>query len=58
MNCENDFCIYENCGKCILDEISIDHIGHCSTCIYPNFDDTVIQEAKEKLLKKLGDFQK
>lgn len=52
MNCENNFCIYQNKDKCILDEISIDSSGMCTECIYPNIDEKILNQAKLKLLKK------
>lgn len=33
MKCENLYCIYEQNGKCILDEIEINSVGMCSECI-------------------------
>ena len=52
MKCENDFCIYEANGKCILDEISINSLGACDECIYPNIDRDYLEKQKQKLLKK------
>lgn len=52
MNCENDFCIYQNKGKCILDKIDIDSLGMCAECIYPDIDEEILMQAKLKLLKK------
>ena len=34
MKCENYFCVYQDNGKCILDEINIDIMGQCDSCIY------------------------
>lgn len=51
MKCENSFCIYQSDGDCILKEISIDNLGMCADCIYPNIDEKVLNQAKLKLLK-------
>lgn len=52
MNCENCFCICQSKGKCILDEISIDSLGMCAECIYPDIHEKILNQAKLKLLKK------
>ena len=55
MNCENNFCVYQCKGKCMLDKIEIDRLGMCTECIYPDLDKEILNQAKLKLLKK---FQK
>ena len=55
MNCENNFCIYQSKGKCVLGEVSIDSLGMCAECIYPNIDEKILNQAKSKLLM---DYQK
>jgi hypothetical protein len=52
LNCENYFCIYEENGKCILDKIELDILGQCTECIYVNLEQDVLNDAKQKLLKK------
>ena len=52
MKCENNFCIYQCSGKCILDEVSIDNLGVCTECIYPDIDEEILYQAKLKLLKR------
>ena len=51
MKCENNYCIYQYEDKCILDEISIDSLGMCTECIYPDIDEKTLNEAKTKNLK-------
>ncbi len=52
MKCENRFCIYQCDGVCKIAEISIDSLGMCTACIYPDLDDKVLNQAKLKLLKE------
>ncbi len=52
MKCENNFCIYQFKGKCILEKINIDSCGMCAECMYPDLDDKFLNQAKQKLLKK------
>ncbi len=52
MKCENHFCIYEEKGECTLEEIEVSSTGMCDMCIYPNIDDKVLTDAKNKLLDK------
>lgn len=44
MNCENNFCIYCDEGKCILQNISINNIGMCDECILINLNDEILKE--------------
>lgn len=53
MECENNYCIYEKKGKCILDTISLDTTGQCIDCIYFNIDDDTLQKLKSKTLNDL-----
>ncbi len=52
MNCENEFCIYQRDGNCIISNISIDSFGKCADCIYPDIDKKQLLQLKRKLLKK------
>ncbi|MBR3767073.1 MAG: hypothetical protein IKL10_02415 [Clostridia bacterium] len=52
MNCANSFCIYQLKGKCMIENISIDYLGMCAECIYPDMDEEILRQAKLKLLKK------
>ena len=36
INCANEFCIYQQNGFCILNEIELDICGMCASCIYIN----------------------
>lgn len=51
MKCENNFCIYQDKGRCILNKVSIDSLGMCTECTYPNIDEKILNQAKLKLLK-------
>ncbi len=51
MECENVYCVYQNEGKCILEEISIDISGSCSEKIYIDVDADTVQQAKKRLLE-------
>lgn len=50
MKCENNFCIYQSEGKCILDKISMNNLGMCTECIYPDINKNILNQAKSKLL--------
>lgn len=52
LNCENEFCIYQEDGVCGLDSISLDIMGQCTDCIYVDIESNVLKEAKQKLLNK------
>ena len=49
MLCQNKFCIYEENGKCILNETELDINGTCEECIYVNISTEILEEQKNKL---------
>lgn len=36
----------------MIENISIDYLGMCAECIYPDMDEEILRQAKLKLLKK------
>jgi hypothetical protein len=57
MYCENFLCIYQSQGQCILDEIRLDGLGMCTECIYPNFEQEILNQMKKDLLEKYGEME-
>lgn len=53
LHCENDMCIYEKEGKCILDFIELDASGSCRECIQLNLEKTMLEKMKEEKRKEL-----
>lgn len=49
--CENEFCIYEENGKCTLDEITLNIDGSCNECIYINIDKQTLKMLKSSSIK-------
>ena len=58
MKCENALCIYESNGECVLEEISLDYMGCCSECIYPEIDPKYLKLLKKRVLDKYKDEDK
>ena len=52
MRCENDFCIYWNDNKCILEEITINNAGICDDCILVNIEEDILKQKREETLNK------
>ena len=52
ISCENDFCIYQKNGHCILNSIELNTFGACDSCIYININNKQLKEEKLKLLNK------
>ncbi len=46
MKCENYFCIYQEKGKCMLDQINIDIVGQCNNCIYVDIPKEELEKYK------------
>ncbi len=53
MNCENYFCIYWSEDNCLLDEISLDVMGICKSCIYLNIDKIILEAYRKDTLDKI-----
>lgn len=53
--CENEFCIYQKQGNCILESIQLDIQGNCVDCIYVNIEEDALNDLKERLLRNLQD---
>lgn len=54
MICEQEYCIYNEAEVCILDEISINALGHCDACIIATIPSTVLEMLKEQQLIALN----
>ena len=52
MQCENNFCIYCDKSKCILDSISLDSLSMCTECIQIELDENILKIEKKKLREK------
>ena len=53
LTCENEFCIYQKQGNCILKSVQLDIQGNCTDCIYTDVKEDALNSLKEKLLKDL-----
>ena len=52
MLCENIFCIYNSDDRCQLDEIELDIIGNCKTCVYVEIGKKELEKKKKEQLEK------
>lgn len=52
--CENEFCIYQKQGNCILKSVQLDIQGNCLECIYINVEEDTLNGLKNELLKDLA----
>ena len=53
MNCEVDYCIYNDDYECILSEIRINSLGMCEECILVSIPNAELKFLKNKLRKQL-----
>lgn len=53
MTCENNYCIYWDNDTCILDEIELDHLGMCASCILVSIPEDILNELREKQLNEI-----
>lgn len=54
LSCENEFCIYQKQGNCILKSVQLDIQGNCLDCIYINVEEDVLNSLKQKHLRDLA----
>lgn len=52
MQCENCFCVYWKDNRCIVDEIYLDIMGCCQTCIYVDIPEDILREKREMFLEQ------
>ena len=53
LSCQNEFCIYQKKGTCILEKIQLDIQGNCTDCIYISVKEETLNNLKEKHLSCL-----
>ncbi len=52
--CENFLCIYQNNGRCALENVSLDEGGRCTECVLTNFEKEVLERAKKEMFIKIN----
>ena len=55
--CENKFCVYEECGICLLEKIKLDKFGRCAVFAQIDIDDDELAKLKKELRKKYEQFK-
>ncbi len=55
MICENNYCIYWAENKCILDEIYLDNMGICESCINVSIPDGELERLRKEQLREIED---
>ncbi len=43
VNCDNEFCIYEENGVCVLEKIELNNCGCCKYCRYASINEEILQ---------------
>lgn len=56
MKCENIFCVYQDKGLCILEEIEIEITGQCSNCIYTDIIEKDLDKYKFLHKNKINNY--
>lgn len=49
MRCENRFCIYYEGDACLLDDITLDMLGQCESCIYVNLPESLLDRVRAQM---------
>jgi len=52
ISCENQFCIYFEENTCLLNTISLDTAGLCTSCIYVEIDAALLAEQRKAMRGK------
>lgn len=53
VKCENFLCIYNDRENCMLKNVSLDIIGTCRECIYPEIPPEFLEKIKKEKLERL-----
>lgn len=53
LSCENEFCIYQRRGNCILQSVQLDIQGNCIDCVVIHIEKDALNNLKEKLLENM-----
>lgn len=48
MVCGNRFCIYWEADACVLEEIELDSLGACQSCVYVELGEDLLQERRQR----------
>ena len=49
MRCENHFCIYYEDDACLLDDIALDVLGNCESCIYVTLPESLLRRVRAQM---------
>ena len=55
MTCENELCVYNSNSKCALDEVGIDSLGMCDSCIMVELEEAFLESEKERQLRRIDE---
>ncbi len=55
MICENNYCIYWSRNSCILDEIYLNNLGICESCINVSIPDDELEILRKEQLADIED---
>ena len=55
MNCENEYCIYNRDFHCILEDVSLDAMGMCNSCITVELAKKFLEAEKERQLREISE---
>ena len=53
MKCEVDYCIYNRCFACTLNETQLNTLGMCEKCMIVSIPDDILQGLKERQLEEI-----
>jgi len=53
MHCGNNFCVYWDNKKCILNEVSLDISGQCEDCILIDIEEDLLKQKRQEILDRL-----
>jgi len=54
MKCEQEYCLYNKDCLCTVEDMAINSLGMCDTCILISLDEALLKTEKERQLLQLG----
>ena len=58
ISCENRFCVYWEENECIFDDIEINALGGCTSCVLIELSEEEAEEKRNEMLERFKSYHK
>ena len=53
IQCENEWCVYQENNRCVMQTVTLDIQGQCQECVYVSLDAEWLQQRKNEARQAL-----